>query len=132
MQLTRFDHTLKKEHNKKERNMEQLTFKSLIIFFAMVGFSSCASAQAVGVDRIQLHQALELFVVPAIVASIVWALWHVRAKSLTSDKARLKEAWGIVLSDPNYTHRRRYEEYNREVEARAREAKVEAREIEGL
>ena len=75
---------------------------------------------------------MEFFAVPLIVALIVLAIWKGRTMRRASDQARLDKAWRIVLSDPNYAHRRRVEEYNREVEAQARKAEAEARRIEGL
>jgi hypothetical protein len=75
---------------------------------------------------------VELFVVPLIVAVVGWVAWKMRTKRVASDQARLDAAWRIVLSDPNYEHRRRVEEYNREVEAKARKAEEEARKVEGL
>ena len=75
---------------------------------------------------------MEFFVVPFIVALIVWAVWKGQTKRVASDQARLDAAWRLVLSDPNYIHRRRVEEYNREVEAKARKAEEEARKVEGL
>jgi hypothetical protein len=75
---------------------------------------------------------MELIVVPFIVACIVWFVWKIRTKNHASDNARLDEAWRVVLSDPKYTHRRRSEEYNRKVEAQAREAEEQVRKLEGL
>ena len=75
---------------------------------------------------------MELIVIPFIAACVVWAVWKVRTKRQTSETARLDEAWRVVLSDPNYAHRRRLEEYNRVVEAEARKAEAEARKAEGL
>ena len=75
---------------------------------------------------------MEFIVILFIVACIVWAVWKVRTRSRASDEARLDEAWRVVLSDPNYTHRRRLEEYNNEVEAQARKAEAQARKVEGL
>ena len=75
---------------------------------------------------------MEFFVVPFIIGLVVWAAWKARTKRQASDQARLDEAWRVVLSDPNYAHRRRIEEYNREVEAQARKAEAEARKVEGL
>ena len=75
---------------------------------------------------------MEILVVSVIVAVIVWSVWKTRTKRAASDEARLDEAWRVVLSDPNYQHRRRLEEYNREVEAKARKAEEEARKVEGL
>jgi hypothetical protein len=75
---------------------------------------------------------MEFVVVPLVIGVIVWVVWKAQTKRHASDEARLDEAWRVVLSDPNYTHRRRLEEYNREVEAEARKAEAEARKIEGL
>jgi hypothetical protein len=46
----------------------------------------------------------------------------VRSSSRASKLAALDEAWRIVLADPNYMHRRRYEERMREDEAQLRKA----------
>lgn len=75
---------------------------------------------------------MELIVTPFIVAFVVLIVWKIRTKHRSSDQARLDDAWRVVLSDPKYTHRRRYEEYNRKVEAEARKAEAEARKVEGL
>jgi len=75
---------------------------------------------------------MEFIVIPFIVASVVWLVFKVRTKGRASDMARLDEAWRIVLSDPKYTHRRRYEEYNREVKAQAHKAEAQVRKAEGL
>ena len=75
---------------------------------------------------------MELVVIPFIVAYIVWFVWKIRTKASASEKTRLDEAWRVVLSDPKYAHRRRSEEYNRKVEAQAREAEERARQLEGL
>ncbi len=75
---------------------------------------------------------MEFIVIPFFVACIVWFVWKMRTKSHASEKARLDEAWRVVLSDPKYTHRRRSEEYNCKVEAQARKAEEQVRKIEGL
>ena len=55
------------------------------------------------------------------VALIVWRMrTKARAKSRATKDAALERAWRIVLEDPNYPHRRRYEERKRDDEARAR------------
>ena len=63
---------------------------------------------------------------------LIAGLEESHTKRVASDLARLDAAWRLVLSDPNYIHRRRVEEYNREVEAKARKAEEEARKVEGL
>jgi len=75
---------------------------------------------------------MELLIIPLIVGGIGWAVWKVRTKSRANDMARLDEAWRVVLNDPQYMHRRRYEEYHREVEAQARKAEAQARKAEQL
>ena len=75
---------------------------------------------------------MELIVVPLIVAWIIWAVWRSWTKWQSSDKARLDEAWRVVLSDPKYIHRRRSEEFKREVEAQARMVEERVRKLEGL
>jgi hypothetical protein len=63
---------------------------------------------------------MELVILFLVVAGIVWIVWKMRASSRASNAADLDQAWRVVLSDPNYLHRRRYEERKREDEARAR------------
>jgi hypothetical protein len=75
---------------------------------------------------------MELIVVPLIVACIIWVVWRAWKKSQSSDKARLDEAWRVVLSDPKYMHRRRSEEFNREVEAQTHKVEECVRKLEGL
>jgi len=112
--------------------MEKTAFKWLLVAYAIIGFSSCASAQNIDVGKPVFHEAMELLVVPIIIACIAWAVWKVRTKNRESDNARLDEAWHTVLSDPNYAHRRRYEEYKFEINAQAHKADAQARHIEGL
>ncbi len=106
--------------------------KWLMIAYAMIGFSSCVSAQSVDTHERTIHQATEFFAVPLIIALIVWVVWKVRTKKREEEKDRLDEAWHTVLSDPNYLHRRRYEEYKSEVNAKAHQAEAQARKTEGL
>jgi hypothetical protein len=75
---------------------------------------------------------MEIVIMPFIVAGIIWAVWKVRTKHRAEDMAHLDNAWRVVLNDPNYMHRRRYEEYSHEVEAQARKAEAQARKAEGL
>jgi hypothetical protein len=65
-------------------------------------------------------QAMELIIIVLVVAGIVWVVWKVRADMRESEEADLDRAWRVVLDDPNYAHRRRFEERKREDEARAR------------
>ena len=64
--------------------------------------------------------AMEIVVLFIVVAGIVWIVWKVRADVRASRNADLEHAWRVVLDDPNYAHRRRFEERKREDEARAR------------
>lgn len=63
---------------------------------------------------------MELVILFFVVACIVWIVWKTRANTRASNDAALHQAWRVVLDDPNYLHRRRYEERKREDEARAR------------
>jgi Flp pilus assembly protein TadB len=67
---------------------------------------------------------MEIVVVVAAVACVAWLVWKTRAKRRARTRAQtdaaLERAWRIVLSDPNYAHRRRYEERMHEDEARVR------------
>jgi hypothetical protein len=65
---------------------------------------------------------MEFIFIIFIFSGIVWILWNVRSSSRASKLAALDEAWRIVLADPNYMHRRRYEERMREDEAQLRKA----------
>ncbi len=52
-----------------------------------------------------------IFILLAIV--ICWGVykaWSRRQFRLQDEEDRLRQAWSIVLNDPNYHHRRRYEE----------------------
>jgi len=63
---------------------------------------------------------MELIIIAGIIVFIVWIIWKVRASNRASRKAALDQAWHVVLSDPNYLQRRRYEERMREDETQAR------------
>ncbi len=123
---------MKNEYFGRKGDRTMSAFKWLLVAYATVGFSSCALAQAIEVDGHKIQQATELIVVPLIIACIIWVVWKVREKKRQSDKADLDEAWHTVLSDPNYLHRRRYEEYKSEVDSQARKAEAQARKIESL
>jgi flagellar biosynthesis/type III secretory pathway M-ring protein FliF/YscJ len=77
------------------------------------------------------EEMIELFILVAVIACIVWIIWRARTKrrrakeavrkaAEAEKKAALNHAWDVVLSDPNYIHRRRYEERMRDDEAQAR------------
>ncbi len=68
---------------------------------------------------------MEIVILLFLVVCIVWISWNARTKIRASKKAALDAAWRVVLNDPNYMHRRRYEE-------RMREDKAQARKAEGL
>ena len=63
---------------------------------------------------------MELGILILVVACIIWIVWKLRASSRASNDAALAQAWRLVLNDPNYLHRRRYEERKRDDDARAR------------
>jgi hypothetical protein len=64
---------------------------------------------------------LEIIIIFCVVGSIAWIAWKVRAHDRTLEKAALDQAWRVVLDDPHYMDRRRYEESKRDNDkARAR------------
>ena len=63
---------------------------------------------------------MEFIVIFGLIGGIVWIIWKVRADTRASKEAALDRAWREVLNDPNYMHRRHYEERKREDEAQAR------------
>jgi hypothetical protein len=67
---------------------------------------------------------MELIIIIATIACIVWIVWRMRAKKRARTQAQsdavLHRAWRTVLSDPNYTHRKRYEERMHDDEMRVR------------
>jgi len=65
---------------------------------------------------------MEIAVIFLLFACVVWLAFKLRAERSADKKAALDEAWRIVMSDPNYIHRRRYEERRRADEAEARKA----------
>jgi len=65
---------------------------------------------------------MEFIVIIFIIFGIAWMIWNVRTSSRAEKAATLDDAWRIVLADPNYAHRRRYEERLREDEAQIRKA----------
>jgi FtsZ-interacting cell division protein ZipA len=72
---------------------------------------------------------MELIVVILAIACIAWIVWRIWRKKRASTKAKndaaLQRAWRTVLNDPNYTHRRRYEE-------RMHDDEIQVRKDEGL
>jgi hypothetical protein len=69
---------------------------------------------------------MEIIVILCLVVAIVWLVLKVRAHGRALKKATLDQAWHIVLDDPNYVHRRQFQERKHEEEARLR------KEAEGL
>lgn len=65
---------------------------------------------------------MEFIVIIFIISGIVWMIWTARTSSRAEKLATLDDAWRIVLADPNYMHRRNYEERLRENEAQIRKA----------
>jgi hypothetical protein len=57
---------------------------------------------------------MEVIIILFLIACVVWIIWTVQARIRASRKAALDEAWRVVLSDPNYMRRRRFEERKRE------------------
>jgi len=65
---------------------------------------------------------MEFIVIFSMLACIVWLVMKLRAEKKETKKAKLNEAWRTVLNDPEYIHRRRYEERVRAEEEQARKA----------
>ncbi len=63
---------------------------------------------------------MEFIVIVSLVAGVIWIAWRARAKSLAAKESALNRAWHEVLDDPQYLHRRRYEERMREDKERVR------------
>jgi hypothetical protein len=63
---------------------------------------------------------LEIVILLCVVVSIVWIVWKLRAHDGALENAALDQAWRIVLDDPHYEHRRKYEERKHEYEAQLR------------
>jgi len=63
---------------------------------------------------------MEFIVLFGLLGGIVWIFWKKRAETRASKEDALEQAWREVMNDPNYEHRRHYEERKREDEARAR------------
>jgi hypothetical protein len=57
---------------------------------------------------------MELIIVFAILALVIWwgihRAWRRRQFRQQDEEDMLRQAWSIVLSDPKYHHRKRYEE----------------------
>jgi len=86
---------------------------------------------------------MELAVIFVLLAFAIWwrvyKAWSRRQFRRQDEEDMLRQAWSIVLSDPNYHHRRRYEEQllsDREKlkkeAAKLRKAEEELRNKEGL
>jgi hypothetical protein len=81
-----------------------------------------------GVTDLRVNEdMIEPIVLVSVIACVVWIIWRVRSQrwrakkaAEAEKKAALNHAWNVVLSDPNYTHRRRYEERMRNDEAQVR------------
>ena len=65
---------------------------------------------------------MEILVIIALVVVVISLSVRQRALKKAAKKALLDEAWHVVLNDPNYHHRRNYEERMREDEARIRKS----------
>jgi len=75
---------------------------------------------------------METIIIAVAIVIIAWIAWKVRTKSRATRDAELHQAWQTVLEDPDYAHRRRYEERMRQKEARMREDEQRTRKTEGL
>ena len=63
---------------------------------------------------------MEFTAIALIIGGALWIAWRVWAKKRAAKKTVLEKAWHIVLEDPDYPHRREYEERMRDYEERAR------------
>ena len=75
---------------------------------------------------------MEVIVFVLAVGGIAWVAWKVRSKYRAERDAELRRAWNKVLDDPQYAHRRRFEEHMRENEARIRGDERHTGKAEGL
>ena len=53
---------------------------------------------------------MELMILLFVILFILWIVWRILSKNRAVREAALDEAWHIVLSDPDYEHRRQEEE----------------------
>jgi hypothetical protein len=53
---------------------------------------------------------MEYIIVFSVIGGITFMIWKARANSRAAQAAALDRAWRVVLSDPNYPHRRDHEE----------------------
>ncbi len=65
---------------------------------------------------------MEIALILALVAVVILLSVRQRTVKTATKKALLDEAWRIVLNDPNYHHRRNYEERMRKDEAQIRKS----------
>jgi ABC-type nickel/cobalt efflux system permease component RcnA len=63
---------------------------------------------------------MEFIAIGVIIATAIWVVWRIRAKRRAEREATLHQAWHVVLDDPDYARRRRYEERRHDDEVRAR------------
>jgi hypothetical protein len=75
---------------------------------------------------------MEILVIFLLVALIAFLTVHTQTQKKRRRKMALSEAWRIVLDDPNYEHRRRYEETLREDDLRLKKEHAFLRKKEGL
>ncbi len=75
---------------------------------------------------------MELVIIILLVALIAFLMIRGRRKEKRRHDIALSEAWRIVLDDPHYGHRRRYEEKLREDDLRLRKEHALLRSKEGL
>ncbi len=75
---------------------------------------------------------MELVIIFLLVALTALLMIRSRRKEKRRHDIALSEAWRIVLDDPHYVHRRRYEEKLREDDLRLRKEHASLRSKEGL
>ncbi len=75
---------------------------------------------------------MELVIIFLLVALTALLMIRSRRKEKRRHDIALSEAWRIVLDDPHYVHRRRYEEKLREDDLKLRKEHASLRSKEGL
>ena len=75
---------------------------------------------------------MEVIIIFLLVALIASLMAHAHRAEKHRHEMVLSEAWRVVLDDPHYVHRRRYEEKLREDDLRLKKEHATLRKKEGL
>jgi hypothetical protein len=112
-------------HRKSQSDAE-----SSLHFYPWTG--DCGRSAVVAFRARSFGMAMELALLIALVAFVTFLLIHGRTKRRHEEQMQLTEAWRVVLSDPQYAHRRLYEEKLREDEVKFKKEHASLRKQEGL